>query len=562
MKVNIVVLLINCAIISAVVEQVLPKQLDNDSNRNHSAVRLPRLFSFEYYKDVFKKTYTSLGEELVRRKLVLARAFRAFVSGVAYKYKQSKFYLALNKRSDRTPAELLELDSQIAPIARKSSSDGAHKVEKPQTETPSLVDEVEIRTEFRTISRMSKSGTNPAYTKLAQELPNLDSGQDYGKKRGPKEVVVRSDFSFDELIKRPRGSDGRANTKRRTKGSKLSNNPHQKQPEVVSQGSYKLAEPAMSRSTIDSLLARSNSTVSQSPETNSLSLGALVKSFFSSSTSHSSVIGRQTKEDVLITDHRDCMTDAKDQGTCSSCYAFVATAFYEWLICKQTGELITLSEQYIVDCGPEGNLYKGLHGCRGGQIPYTGFFFESSGAELGTTYPYMGMKGSCPYDNFASSKLKAGFFRFGRGTGNTGEIAYNLFETYLKRTPLTVAVGSGGSFYEYGGGIHNDKKCCRKPGDDCGTHAVLIVGQGVADGEGYWLIRNSFSTAYGEDGYYKMSKQADCIWPKFGYVFAFEDDGRTVPLNAKRNSKRPAIESKIKDRSRYPSSLVRWILGS
>ena len=63
-------------------------------------------FDFEAYKVAYGKSYSSLTEELVRRKCFLARAFRAFVSSSKYKLDLSPYYLAVNHMSDWTPREL------------------------------------------------------------------------------------------------------------------------------------------------------------------------------------------------------------------------------------------------------------------------------------------------------------------------------------------------------------------------------------------------------------------------------------------------------------------------
>jgi len=179
-------------------------------------------------------------------------------------------------------------------------------------------------------------------------------------------------------------------------------------------------------------------------------------------------------------------TPVKDQGYCGSCWAFSATEQIESDSMRTLGTSYILSPEQITQCDTRSS------GCNGGWTERAYDYVKSAGGiETNSDYPYtsyQGVTGSCHSDK---TKFKIGV------TGYTTIRGESNMASYVQKTgPLSVCVDAS-KWNSYKGGIVTS----------CGTrvdHCVQAVGVD-ASSSGYWKVRNSWGTGWGESGYIRLA---------------------------------------------------------
>ena len=216
------------------------------------------------------------------------------------------------------------------------------------------------------------------------------------------------------------------------------------------------------------------------------------------------------------------VSPVKDQGNCGSCWAFAGVGAVESLYAianNSPGSFLDLAEQILVSC------CSGNYGCEGGYMSTTARFLRDDGTYYESCFPYTATDSRCSNacDNWEAVAFKIDSYQW-------VQQSVNALKTALQDGPLQVAFDVYADFDSYGGGVYEYAW-----GGQLGGHAVLLVGYQNVSGQyggGYFVVKNSWGTSWGENGYFRIGYSQVTNRVDFGtssYRYAIGDNPTPTP---------------------------------
>jgi len=225
------------------------------------------------------------------------------------------------------------------------------------------------------------------------------------------------------------------------------------------------------------------------------------------------------------TDQDGVVTSVKDQGAVGTCWAFAGNANVESLWYLKSGETVDLSTEALNDCDGLADLETSALACGplGATMPgYYEFIIREGGLMRWDDYPYCVGSGQCspcapegyseyycggpwPIDPCYEEDSCAANYdpaKFVPGLKVTGYNSYSsnentLLDDLVDVGPLVAGIDATDLQY-YESGVLEPVLCTAATLN----HAVLLVGYDeTSSGTQYWRIKNSWGTAWGEDGF-------------------------------------------------------------
>jgi C1A family cysteine protease len=208
------------------------------------------------------------------------------------------------------------------------------------------------------------------------------------------------------------------------------------------------------------------------------------------------------------------VTSVKNQGACGACFAFASIANFESKILVDGGSSLDLSENNAKECP-----YVDPPCSTGGTYYQTAELFSHKGTVLETDDPYVASDTSCNSTVSYRQTMLDWCIISGGAVPTTSALKSYIHSNGPVYTTFYVGTGSGDPWYDELG-IYDGSYGLYHPSTGATpNHAVMIVGWddnkvirqggpgGTIMGTGCWIVKNSWSSGWGDSGYFHIAYQ-------------------------------------------------------
>ncbi|MEC7969949.1 MAG: C1 family peptidase [Pseudomonadota bacterium] len=234
------------------------------------------------------------------------------------------------------------------------------------------------------------------------------------------------------------------------------------------------------------------------------------------------------------------VSPVKDQGPCGSCVAFATISTLESSHAIRNNIRVDGSEQHTLSC------YRGIS-CRGSNVNRVSQYLVREGTSLEHSYPYTAREDACnertptPIDAVAWSYANEWPLIFNSPRHHSRFVA-GIKAALCQHGPVTASMWVTPAFSAYSNGIFNENNGVFATNGalrhSFTNHAMALVGWGLDKSSRpwrpYWIVKNSWGTDWGEDGYVRVDMRSNNIGNYSAWINAPLDLLQDPPIKWRR----------------------------
>ncbi len=203
------------------------------------------------------------------------------------------------------------------------------------------------------------------------------------------------------------------------------------------------------------------------------------------------------------------LTPVRDQGQCGDCWAFSTVDVFQDVMKQSYGLTTLLSPQELTSCDSN------FAGCGGGDVAFD--YFVNPGATTENQFPYQAANVSC--NTSVTYPYRATSWAY-VGNNTSSYVSSDVIkQAILQYGAVTTAFKATGPFMGYSSGVFN---ACTGWFPLRTNHLIEIVGwnDSPSTGQGYWIVKNSWGTSWGMNGYANVAYQCNGVGTDVASVVA------------------------------------------